>query len=83
VACALPPRTERILLRSQSIGILARTLRRAAGGTVAISWTIWRENPTHDDAWEKVMADPRVKNLELPFDGRRLIFGTFGSIAES
>lgn len=42
-----------------------------------------RPAAAHDDAWEKVMADPRVKNLELPFDGRRLIFGTFGSIAGS
>jgi uncharacterized protein YbaA (DUF1428 family) len=30
-----------------------------------------------------MMTDPRMKNMDMPFDGKRMIFGTFGSIVES
>lgn len=33
-----------------------------------------------DRGWEKAMADPRKKNLEMPFDGQRLVYGGFAPI---
>jgi uncharacterized protein YbaA (DUF1428 family) len=38
-----------------------------------------------DEAWKKVMADPRLKpdTNPMPFDGKRLIYGGFEVIVEA
>ena len=53
------------------------------GETVAVGWIIWKDKPTRDAAWEKMMKDERMQKMQMPFDGKRMIFGTFGSIVES
>jgi uncharacterized protein YbaA (DUF1428 family) len=32
---------------------------------------------------KKVMEDPRIKNAEMPFDGKRMIYGGFQTILDS
>jgi uncharacterized protein YbaA (DUF1428 family) len=46
---------------------------------VIFSWNVYRSRAERDAINAKVMADPRLKVLEsdLPFDGKRLIFGGF------
>jgi uncharacterized protein YbaA (DUF1428 family) len=43
---------------------------------VVFSWIVYRNRAERDAINAKVMADPRIEK-ELPFDGKRLIFGGF------
>ena len=45
--------------------------------TVAVSWISWPDRATRDAAWEKLMEDERLKGIELPFVGKRMVFGGF------
>ncbi len=44
--------------------------------TVIFSWIVYRSRADRDAVMAKVMADPRVQG-DMPFDGKRLIFGGF------
>ena len=43
---------------------------------VVFSWIVYRNRAERDVVNTKVMADPRLEK-EMPFDGKRLIFGGF------
>ena len=43
---------------------------------VVFSWIVYRDRAERDAIDAKVMADPRLKR-DMPFDGKRLIFGGF------
>jgi uncharacterized protein YbaA (DUF1428 family) len=49
------------------------------GEKVVFSWLVWPDRNTCDEAHEKMMADPRMKDFgkDMPFDGKRMIFGGF------
>jgi uncharacterized protein YbaA (DUF1428 family) len=52
--------------------------------TVVFSWIVWPSREVRDEGNQKVMADPRMsKAEEMPFDGKRLIYGGFEMIVES
>jgi uncharacterized protein YbaA (DUF1428 family) len=57
-------------------------VKREAGETVVFSWIQWPSKAARDSAWEKIMADPRMQNTEMPFDGKRMIYGGFQIIME-
>jgi uncharacterized protein YbaA (DUF1428 family) len=46
---------------------------------VVFSWVRWSSKAARDAGNEKVMADPRMqmKPEEMPFDGKRMIYGGF------
>lgn len=52
--------------------------------TVVFSWVTWPSRQVRDEAWKKVMADPRMQPdaNPMPFDGKRLIYGGFEMIVE-
>ncbi len=52
--------------------------------TVVFSWITWPSRSARDQGMEKVMADPRLQPdvNPMPFDGKRLIFGSFEPIVE-
>ena len=50
---------------------------------VVYSWIEWPSKEVRDAAWPKVMADPRVKDQKIPFDGKRLIYGGFRPILDA
>ena len=60
-------------------------VRREPTEAVVFSWITWPSRAARDAGWEKVMADPRMKNSErtLPFDGKRLIYGGFQMIVQA
>lgn len=60
-----------------------KAVKAEPGETVAVGWIIWQDKKTRDAAWEKLMQDERMQKMQMPFDGKRMIFGTFGSILES
>ncbi len=47
--------------------------------TVVFSWIIWPDKATRDEGHKKMMSDERMKSWgsEMPFDGKRMIFGGF------
>jgi uncharacterized protein YbaA (DUF1428 family) len=51
--------------------------------TVVFSWIVWPDKATCDAAEQKIMTDERMKGMEMPFDGRRMIVGGFSSLFES
>jgi uncharacterized protein YbaA (DUF1428 family) len=53
-------------------------VKAAPGETVVFSWIEWPSKDVRDAAHAKVMADPRITAQgEIPFDGKRMIFGGF------
>ena len=57
-------------------------VKRKDDETVVFSWVTWPSRQARDDAWKKVMEDPRMRpeNNPMPFDGKRLIYGGFETI---
>jgi uncharacterized protein YbaA (DUF1428 family) len=53
------------------------------GEVVAFSWLKWADKATADAAWEKMMQDPRMKDMDMPFDGKRMMWGGFETVFES
>lgn len=53
--------------------------------TVVFSWIIWPNRATRDQGMKKAMDDPRMKTdpANLPFDGKRMIFGGFETIVDA
>jgi uncharacterized protein YbaA (DUF1428 family) len=53
---------------------------------VVFSWIVYRNREERDRINEKVMADPRLKDMmdpaTLPFDGKRMFWGGFETIVE-
>lgn len=49
---------------------------------VVFSWITYESRQQRDTVNEKVMADPRVKEHmgDMPFDGKRMIFGGFKTL---
>jgi uncharacterized protein YbaA (DUF1428 family) len=54
------------------------------GETVVFSWIVWPSREARDAGNAKVMADPRMQAPdEMPFDGKRMIFGGFEVLVEA
>lgn len=49
---------------------------------VVFSWVTYPSRQVRDTASAAVMADPRIKDLKMPFDGKRMIWGGFKTILE-
>jgi uncharacterized protein YbaA (DUF1428 family) len=56
-----------------------------ANETVVFSWVIWPSKEARDAGNKKMMEDPRMKpgGMDMPFDGKRMIFGGFDILLES
>ncbi len=44
---------------------------------VVFSWVEWPSKELRDAGMKKMMEDESMKDMEMPFDGRRMIFGGF------
>ncbi|MBA8902669.1 MULTISPECIES: DUF1428 family protein [unclassified Phyllobacterium] len=51
---------------------------------VVFSWIVYNSRAERDEINKKVMADPRLdsEKWEMPFDGKRMIYGGFQSFME-
>jgi uncharacterized protein YbaA (DUF1428 family) len=60
-------------------------VKREANETVVFSWIVWPSKEARDAGNTKVMADPRMEAMDpaqMPFDGKRMIFGGFEMLVE-
>jgi len=55
----------------------ARSVALADGEEVLFSWIEYPDRATRDAAGAAMMADPRMADLDMPFDGKRMIYGGF------
>ena len=59
-----------------------RAVQAKSDETVVFSWVEWPDKATRDAAMEKFRTDPRMQPHDMPFDGKRLIFGGFVPVIE-
>lgn len=54
------------------------------GEVVAFSWVTYKSRKDRDRIVKKVMSDPRLQmdNANMPFDGKRMMWGGFKPIVE-
>ena len=54
-------------------------VQRKADESIVFSWIAWPSKEVRDLGMAAVMQDPRMKQYEnqMPFDGKRMIFGGF------
>lgn len=66
-----------------------QAVKAEAGERIVFAWMTWPDRATAEAAHEKMMADPRMAEQfgapdgsDMPFDGRRMIFGGFAPLFE-
>ena len=61
---------------------MKRAVQAAPDETVVFSWIEYPDRQTRDHAGQKIMTDPRMKEVGagMPFDGKRMIYGGFDSV---
>ena len=62
-----------------------RAVKAEEGETVVYSWIEWPSKAVRDEAWAKVMADPRMQpdHENMPFDGKRMFWGGFAPLIDT
>ena len=59
-------------------------VKRQQDETVVFSWIEWPDKATRDAAFLKMQTDERMQSMsEMPFDGKRMIFGGFEPILDA
>ena len=57
-------------------------VKREDGEVVAFGWIEWPSKSVRDAGWEKAMQDPRMASAQMPFDGKRMIYGGFETLSD-
>jgi len=64
-----------------------RSVKLKRGETVVFSWIVYKSRAHRDKVMAKVMKDSRIAKMmskkDIPFDGKRMIFGGFKVIVEA
>ena len=61
-----------------------RAVKARKDERIVYSWVEWPDKATRVEGWKKVMEDPRMQpgQGDMPFDGKRLIYGGFVPIVD-
>ena len=59
-----------------------RSVQRQDGESVVFSWVQWPDKATRDAGWAKMMEDPRMADMQMPLDGKRMVYGGFAPILD-
>ena len=54
-----------------------RSVQAKPDETVVFSWIVWPSKEVRDAGQAKMKSDTRMKDMDMPFDGQRMIFGGF------
>ena len=57
-----------------------RAVKAEDGETVVFAWIEYPSKEVRDAAQKKMIEDPRMGEMDMPFDGKRMIFGGFAPI---
>jgi uncharacterized protein YbaA (DUF1428 family) len=62
-----------------------RATKAEEGESVVYCWIEWPSKAVRDEAWAKIMADPRMQpdHANMPFDGKRMFWGGFAPLIDS
>ena len=60
-----------------------RAVKLEEGETVVFSWIVWPSKEVCDAASKKAMEDPRMQTGDMPFDGKRMVWGGFDPILDT
>jgi uncharacterized protein YbaA (DUF1428 family) len=60
-----------------------RAVQATPNENVVFSWIVWPSKAARDEGTKKVMDDPRMKGFDMPFDGKRMIYGGFAVLLDS
>ena len=58
-------------------------VKAEAGESVVFSWITWPSKEARDRGMQASMEDLKATMSDMPFDGRRMIFGGFRTIVEA
>ncbi|MHA6344322.1 DUF1428 domain-containing protein [Roseivivax sp. CAU 1761] len=59
-----------------------RAVALKEGESVCFSWMIWPDKASYDRCGASMDADPRWQELDMPFDGKRMMWGGFTPVYE-
>jgi uncharacterized protein YbaA (DUF1428 family) len=59
-----------------------RAVQAKEDETVVFAWISWPDKAARDAAWAKIMKDERMNNQQMPFDGKRMIYGGFEGLLD-
>jgi uncharacterized protein YbaA (DUF1428 family) len=59
-----------------------RAVQAKEDEVVVFSWIEWPSKDIRDAGMKKMMDDPRMKDMKMPFDGQRMIYGGFQPILD-
>ena len=60
-----------------------RAVKAEEGEVVVFSWVEYPSKAARDAANQKMRSDPRMTNMHMPFDGKRMVFGGFDSVSDT
>ncbi|SFD91300.1 DUF1428 domain-containing protein [Methylobacterium sp. 13MFTsu3.1M2] len=60
-----------------------RSVALRDGESVVLGWILWPDRETADRCEAAMRTDPRFRDLAMPFDGARMIFGGFAAVFEA
>ena len=62
-----------------------RAVQATAEENIVFSWIEWPSKEARDRGWAGMMADDRMKNPpeNMPFDGKRMIYGGFAKLLDA
>ena len=59
-----------------------KAVKAESDESVVFSWVEWPSKAARDRGNKAMMEDPQMKNMEMPFDGKRMFFGGFEPILD-
>jgi uncharacterized protein YbaA (DUF1428 family) len=59
-----------------------KAVKAESGENVVFSWIEWPSKDARDKGNKAMMEDPDMKNMDLPFDGKRMFYGGFEPILD-
>lgn len=57
-----------------------RAVKAEPGESVVFSWVEWPSKELRNAGWKRFMEEGRMSEVEMPFDGKRMIYGGFEPI---
>jgi uncharacterized protein YbaA (DUF1428 family) len=59
-----------------------KAVQAEAAEAVVFSWIEWPDKATRDAGMAKLMTDPQMNAMPMPFDGKRMIYGGFAALID-